>query len=270
MDASMLGSFKGEYLMKFITLCFAVIVSALVAPAHATEADQPSFSSVVLWAYGFDEKAAAEIERDAIKTYEKKGIHAIAMVDLIPDPGQRNIVLVMKKLHATKAEAVLQIANRGIYSRSSKWGHNTHAKGNIARTIQLGNSEPNIATVAGNREGWSVTTSGNGHSITKPSATYTVWLMDARTMRTVWTERIKATGQKTSSFDYIAEKALRKASRKAIKLQYFAPDLDPTNDRPFEEQPQDPAQPDLTLPPETRHSDGYLPQGNLGGNDLRL
>ena len=44
--------------MKFIALCFAFIVSAIVAPAHTTEADQTSFSSVVLWAYGFDEKAA--------------------------------------------------------------------------------------------------------------------------------------------------------------------------------------------------------------------
>lgn len=251
--------------MKFIALCFAIGIATILTPAHADEADHPSFSSVVLWAYGFDEKAAAEIERDAIQTYEKKGIHAIAMVDLIPDPKQRNIVLVMKKLQSTKAQAVLQIANRGIYSRSSKFGFNTTVKGNVGKTIQLGNSNPTLAGSAGGGENWSVTTSGMGNSITKPSATYMVWLMDARTLRTVWTERIKASGQETSSFDYIAEKALRKASRKAIKLRFFAPDLDPTNDRPFEEQPQDPAVPDLTLPPETRHSDGYLQ-----GDDLRL
>ena len=190
--------------MKYLLALFIFSCSLTAQAGEILDAsyEDKQFSSVALWAVGFSQKHREEIERDTLRTFEKKGIHAVAMLDLVPNVEQYRLSEVLEKVRDSGVETIFQLPHAGLNTSQHSGPINYVMRGGQMDTM---------------------TGKTNSNRVYKPSSTHGVWLWDSSTSTPFWTDEVTAEGHERSSPEYLAEKAFRLASRRAIKAGFFTP-----------------------------------------------
>ena len=68
-----------------------------------------------------------------------------------------------------------------------------------------------------------ITRTTNGNQRYKPSAKFSIYLIDVVNEDMVWNTGVKAEGHDKAKYGYLAEKAFRSGARKALKSGWLEP-----------------------------------------------
>ena len=182
-----------KYLISLMIIACAT--AAFAGQIVSPDVDKPQFSSVVLWAVGFKPAAREEIERDTIRSFEKHGIRAIAMVDFMPGSDNSDLDAVKERAHAGGIETILQIHSSNINKSASLDPDAVRDQGLPPEAV------------FGKR---------NANQRYLPSSTHRIWLLATDDRGLIWIDEVTATGHEHSKIAYLAEKAFRLAARRAL------------------------------------------------------
>jgi len=209
--------------MKALSSFMALLCVLLLAPAQAhAEASPPvaPYSSVVLWAIGFEREDQETIERSALKTFKKKGIRAVAMTDLATEDRRYGHEEIKQLIQTANIAVVLEIVDagpRGMKQHRSGMGEPI-IRSTSGRNTGIG---PNQGGGAGGGPGLMMGMGGSSIK-EKPTRWFSAHVTDINTGQEIWTDKFKTTANVGAKLRVYGGKAMRKAAKKTIKKDIFA------------------------------------------------
>jgi len=202
--------------MKCIALCFSLALATTLSSANAQEVNHPTYSKVVLWAVGFERDDQTKIETSVIKSFAKKDVIAIPMVELALEDRPYSRSELAQLVAKSGAEAVFEIVDAG------ERGMKPH---------RVNQSETIIKSATGSNAGLGPNQGGGGspqmmgmggdNMRYRPTHWFSAYITDVATGKEVWTDQIKATANEGSKLRVFAGKAFRRAAKITIKDGYF-------------------------------------------------
>jgi hypothetical protein len=209
-----------KILSPFMALLFLLVApAALARDSDEATVTPPAYSSVVLWAVGFEREDQVKIEQGSLKAFTKKGVRAVAMTELAVEDRKYSQQEIKALIEAAGIAAVFEIVDagtNGMEPHRSGMGE-TLIRSTTGRNAGIG---PNQGGGGGGGPGLMTGMGGHSNKI-KPMRWFSVYVTDITSGQQVWVDTVRVTAKEGAKLRVFAGKALRKAAKASLKKDVF-------------------------------------------------
>ncbi len=208
--------------MKTFSLLVGLVFILLIGAGTARDSDSPpenhpAYSSVLLWAIGFERDDQETIERSVIKSFKKKGINAVAMVDWTIENERYSRDQIRQLMKSQEISVVFELGETGKASWVQRFA-------GFVGSVYRSDSSP-YAGVNPSVGGSTIVMRGMGGDINRQQFTksFSAHLIDIEANQEVWSEIFEISYDEEKKMRIYAGKAFRKAAKASLKAGYFEP-----------------------------------------------